>query len=93
MTFEWDEKKNQENICKHGIAFDVAQYAFADKNRLIQLDTAHSDEHEKRYFCYGKVEDKIVTVRFTVRNNVIRIFGSGYWRKGKKRYEKEDRIL
>ncbi|MDD4622126.1 MAG: BrnT family toxin, partial [Kiritimatiellae bacterium] len=26
------------------------------------------------------------------RNNVIRIFGAGYWRKGKKLYEEQNHI-
>ncbi len=29
-----------------------------------------------------------MTVRFTYRENVIRIIGAGYWRRGKKIYEK-----
>jgi len=29
-----------------------------------------------RYYCFGKVGDGILTVRFTYRNNVIRIIGS-----------------
>lgn len=28
-----------------------------------------------------------MTVRFTYRNNKIRIIGAGYWRQGKKVYE------
>ena len=28
MTFEWDEKKNLENIDKHNVSFEVAQGAF-----------------------------------------------------------------
>ncbi|MDD5422490.1 MAG: BrnT family toxin, partial [Candidatus Omnitrophica bacterium] len=32
--------------------------------------------------------NKIVTVRFTRRGNKIRIIGAGYWRKGRKYYEK-----
>jgi len=40
----------------------------------------------------GKVSGGIVTVRFTYRLNKIRIFGAGYWRKGKKIYEKENKI-
>jgi hypothetical protein len=31
-------------------------------------------------------------VRFTYRENVIRIFGAGYWRKGKQIYEQENQI-
>ena len=34
-SFEWDEKKNLENIEKHGLSFDQAQYAFADPCRVI----------------------------------------------------------
>lgn len=89
--FEWDSKKDEENQQKHGISFMVAQYAFADAQRIIAEDVSHSHT-EKRYFCFGKVDDGILTVRFTYRNNVIRIFGAGYWRKGKAIYELENKI-
>ncbi len=84
--FEWDEKKNKENQNKHGVNFEIAQYAFADAKRIIAEDLSHSDK-EKRYYCFGKVNDGIITVRFTFRKNIIRIYGAGYWRKGKKIYE------
>ncbi len=84
--FEWDEKKNRENQNKHNLSFEVAQYAFADPNRIIAEDLSHSDK-EKRYYCFGKVNEGVITVRFTYRNNTIRIYGAGYWRKGKKIYE------
>ena len=35
QSFEWDEKKNTENQLKHGVAFEAAQYAFADPQRVI----------------------------------------------------------
>ena len=88
MEFEWSETKNHSNIEKHGISFYKAQYAFADPNRLVLEDVVHSLD-EKRYFCIGKIKDGIVTVRFVYRGRKIRIFGAGYWRKGKKLYEKE----
>jgi uncharacterized DUF497 family protein len=69
----------------------VAQYAFADPDRVIAEDIAHS-ETEKRYFCFGAVEGGILTVRFTYRGGVIRIFGAGYWRKGKVIYEQENQV-
>ncbi len=84
--FEWDEKKNNENQKKHGVSFEIAQYAFADAKRIIAEDLSHSDK-EKKYYCFGKVNDGIITVRFTFRKNIIRIYGAGYWRKGKKIYE------
>ncbi len=84
--FDWDENKNSQNQEKHNVSFEHAQYAFADKKRIIAEDLEHSQE-EKRYFCIGKVDGEILTVRFTYRDNVIRVFGAGYWRKGKKTYE------
>jgi hypothetical protein len=33
-----------------------------------------------------------VTVRFTLREGVIRIYGAGYWRKGKKIYEEANQL-
>ena len=91
-TFEWDENKNRLNQKKHNISFEEAQYAFSDTKRIIAKDLEHS-ESEERYYCFGKIsENNIVTVRFTYRNNKIRIIGAGYWRKGKQIYEKENKI-
>jgi len=87
--FEWDENKDAENQEKHGVAFSLAQYAFADPLRVIAEDLSHSKD-EKRHFCFGEVGGGILTVRFTYRGGVIRIFGAGYWRKGKAIYEREN---
>ena len=90
-NFEWDESKNRENITKHGVSFEEAQEAFRDERRLIVEDLDHS-EYEERWFCFGKVDHNIMTVRFTYRDESIRIYGAGYWRKGKKAYEEENSI-
>jgi uncharacterized DUF497 family protein len=87
--FEWDPGKDQENQDKHAVAFAMAQFAFADPKRVIAEDLSHSSG-EKRYYCFGRVGDGILTVRFTFRSEVIRIFGAGYWRKGKPIYEREN---
>ena len=89
--FEWDSAKDRLNQQKHGVPFALAQYAFADSKRVILLDEEHSDT-EMRFYCLGKVGDGILTVRFTYRDNVIRIFGAGYWRKGKRLYEKHHQV-
>jgi len=87
--FEWDSPKDKLNQKKHGLSFALAQLAFLDRNRIILEDLEHSED-EKRYYCLGKVAGGIMTVRFTYRNSKIRIIGAGYWRKGKKIYEKEN---
>jgi len=92
-NFEWNEAKNLENERKHGVSFSEAQFAFLDESRVIAEDLAHSQE-EKRYYCFGLNQEKtgILTVRFTYRLERIRIFGAGYWRKGKKIYEQNNSI-
>jgi len=89
--FEWDSVKDQENQEKHGVAFAMAQVAFADPRRVIAEDLSHSST-EKRYYCFGKVGGGILAVRFTYREDVIRIYGAGYWRKGKRIYERENPV-
>jgi uncharacterized DUF497 family protein len=91
MEFEWSETKNHLNLEKHGVSFYDAQYAFADPKRIILEDAAHSVD-EKRFFCIGKTNVGVVTVRFVYRGQKIRIFGAGYWRKGKKLYDKTHQI-
>jgi len=87
--FEWDKAKNQEDFRKHGVTFYEAQHAFLDSNRVIAEDLDHS-QSENRYDCFGLNEqgNGILTVRFTYRSSRIRIFGAGYWRKGKKSMSK-----
>lgn len=86
--FEWDNAKDRSNIAKHGVSFALTQKAFLDPNRVIAENVRHSVS-ERRYFCIGKVDGEILTVRFTWRGGKIRIFGAGYWRKGKQVYEEE----
>jgi uncharacterized protein len=89
--FDWDRRKDRENQAKHGVSFAQAQLAFADPRRVIAEDSSHSSG-EPRHFCFGLVESGVMTVRFTYRDGVIRIFGAGYWRKGKVIYERENQI-
>lgn len=89
VRFEWDETKNATNEKKHGVSFFKAQDAFFDPDRVIAEDKGHSGQ-EVRYFCFGKVDAGILTVRFTYRDDVIRIIGAGYWREGRKIYEQKN---
>jgi uncharacterized DUF497 family protein len=87
--FDWDEDKNLKNQQKHGVSFEEAQNTFLDSKRIIYEDIDHSTAKEKRYYCVGKLKNKICTVRFTYRQSKLRIFGAGYWRKERRFYEKK----
>lgn len=89
FSFEWDMMKDIINQQKHNVSFDVVQHVFLDPKKIIEYDLDHS-MNEQRYFCYGTVEGEILTVRFTLRGDTIRIIGAGFWRKGKAIYENEN---
>ena len=59
--------------------------------RVIAKDLSHSKD-EPRFYCFGDTGPGILTVRFTYRGEVIRIFGAGYWRRGKKIYEAQAKV-
>jgi uncharacterized DUF497 family protein len=90
-SFDWDPEKDAENQRKHGVSFAEAQAAFLDSGRVIARDVAHS-RTERRFYCFGRVSDGVLTVRFTYRGSVIRIIGAGYWRRGKKLYEANSKV-
>jgi uncharacterized DUF497 family protein len=92
VRFEWDSAKDAENQAKHRVPFLLAQHAFADPCRVLAEDTLHSSAEEQRYYCFGFVAGGVLTVRFTYREDVVRIIGAGYWRKGKTVYERENQI-
>jgi hypothetical protein len=87
VTFDWDPAKDLANTAKHGVSFATAQLAFADEHRVIARDLAHSGS-EERFYCFGMVDSGVLTVRFTYRERTIRIIGAGFWRRGKRIYEK-----
>jgi len=75
-SFVWDPEKDLVNQGKHGVSFAEAQAAFADPDRVVAEDLSHS-QSEKRYYCFGKAGEGILTVRFTYRRGLIRIIGAG----------------
>src|SRR5260370_25777743 len=88
-NFEWDAAKDRVNRAKHGIGFELAQHAFRDPLRVIAEDLDHGGD-EQRYFCFGRVEGTVMTLRFTWRNQKIRIFRAGPSRERKAMSQKSN---
>lgn len=91
-SFDWDPSKDLLNQLKHRVSFYEAQFAFADPRRVIATDLLHSSADERRFYCFGRTSEGILTVRFTWRAGIIRIIGAGYWRRGKRIYEQQNQI-
>ena len=90
MVFIWDEKKNQQNIKKHGFDFTDAKQVF-DKVLLASLDDSR-DYGEDRWVGIGMLQNgTIVVVVFTEEDDdVIRIISMRKANKNEKeKYEQE----
>ena len=65
MNIEWDEKKNQKNIKKHKISFELAAYVFTDPLRKEDFDAKHSSSEEDRFIAIGIALERLLFVIFT----------------------------
>ena len=70
--FEWDEKKNRQNIKKHGLDFVDAEEMF--RGLLLVWPDVREDYGENRWTGIGKIRGRIAVVAFTDRGpETIRI--------------------
>jgi uncharacterized protein len=72
VDFEWNSDRADSNIAKHGVDFVTAAAVFADPNRLVSIDTGHSDV-EQRYRVIGAVGGMVLFVVYTTRVKTCRI--------------------
>lgn len=86
MRLEFDPDKEAINLAKHGVDFSTVQKVFQDPQRMIVPNETHSSD-EPRFYAVGHDGYGVLTVRFTLRGDAIRVIGAGYWRKQKKAYE------
>jgi hypothetical protein len=69
-NFEYDDKKSQANLNKHGIDFNSAQ-ALWDDPYLIEIPAKTLDE--PRFLVIGRIGEKHWSAVITPRNDNIRI--------------------
>jgi len=78
LIFEWDDRKDQANQRKHGVAFVEAQTVFLDDNALFMADPDHSDA-EDRFLLLGlsaAVRALVVCHCYRESDDVIRIISA-----------------
>ena len=52
IVFSWDDKKESQNLQKHGVSFEEAATVFADENARLKHDPDHS-QREDRFLLLG----------------------------------------
>jgi uncharacterized DUF497 family protein len=81
MEFEWDARKEAENLRKHGVSFAEAVEFFFDPHGLLLADEKHSGVKGRFYWVGTCASGRVLTTRFTRRGTKIRIIGSAGWRE------------
>ena len=78
LGFQWDRRKNEANLRKHGISFEEARTAFFDENAIQFFDPDHSAE-EDRFLLLGlsfKPQVLVVCHCFRESETVVRIISA-----------------
>ena len=88
MQLEFDPAKEAANLAKHGVDFSTVLRVFEDPNRIIIPSQNHSLA-EPRFYAIGHDGRGILTVRFTILGDALRVIGAGYWGKQMRAYENQ----
>lgn len=75
MEFEWDPRKAELNLKKHGVSFAEAAEAFLDENSVELFDNVNSNE-EIRYQLVGISNLRLLFVAYTERRETVRIISA-----------------
>ena len=76
LTFEWDPKKAESNIEKHGVSFEEASTAFRDPFSLTIDDPLHSKDEARMVQVGISNRNRLVVVVHTERGDDIRIISA-----------------
>ena len=74
--FEWDARKAEENLKKHGVAFDEALTVFADPLANLFDDPDHSGEEQRELIIGHSAGHRLLIVSFTDRGRHTRLIGA-----------------
>ena len=84
MEFEWDIRKNKQNIEKHGIDFSDAALVF--EHPMLEYEDVRQNYGERRFFGIGIIQDIEVAVVYTRRGNKLRLISARRARKDERQY-------
>ncbi len=76
LLFEWDARKAETNVQKHGVSFEEATTIFGDIRSQTIDDPLHSVD-EKRFVTIGlSAKNRLLTVIHTDRGERMRIISA-----------------
>lgn len=75
MEFEWDRNKAGSNFRTHRVRFEYATRVFDDSFRIEREDRSEG-YGEQRFQVIGMVENRLLFVVYTDRDDVIRLISA-----------------
>ena len=78
LRFDWDLKKAETNLKKHGVSFEEAQSTFYDEWAILYDDPDHSED-EDRFLLLGmgmRLQVLIVSHCYREGESVIRLISA-----------------
>jgi uncharacterized DUF497 family protein len=84
MIFEWDERKRQTNLRRHGLDFNDVEFVFENETSALVDD--RFDYGETRWVSFGMLNDLVVAVVYTQSDETMRVIS---FRRATKNEEKE----
>jgi len=76
LRFEWDKRKADINLRKHGISFDEAQSVFTDDLSIAIPDPDHSTEEERSVIMGISRSGHTLVVCYVERDGAIRLISA-----------------
>ena len=89
MKFEWDPRKADSNLNKHGVSFQEAASVFGDALSITYHDPDHS-AREQRFITVGMSRSgRVLMVAHTDRGGNVRIISARKTTRKERRYYEE----
>ncbi len=76
MIYEWDPKKAEANLRKHGVSFEEAATVFLDSLAVTYPDPDHSDQENGEITIGHSTRQRLLFVSHCPRGDRIRIISA-----------------
>ena len=86
LIFEWDPKKVETNLKKHGVSFEEASTAFKDPLSLTIDDPLHSGDEERLILIGMSYNNRMLVIVHTEIRDNIRIISARKATKKERNY-------
>jgi uncharacterized protein len=90
MKFEWDPKKADKNLKKHGVTFPEAATIFGDPLAITFQDPDHSIEEERQLTFGQSIQQRLIVVAHTRRGEKTRIISARLMDRNERVIYEED---